>query len=204
VSAEKKQTTQRQVVSSSLCDKHNNADIEQMLLLLAQNRCHCQRGTWSGYCYTNIDSDLCGEHKDEDNYYWHSATRYSKNHHRIKSDNDSSYFCPSYMGSSEAQQIYDVAVDNVGYHDCNWWTNFNHLVNGGIIQQWPKRECHNCNITPCVWPSWCCYFGVPVASGTELLSISGGRVSSWCIWEGSPSAIKQMNLSMKTQTTLIH
>jgi hypothetical protein len=35
-------------VSSLLCDKRNNADIEQMLLLLAQNRCHCQWSTWSG------------------------------------------------------------------------------------------------------------------------------------------------------------
>ena len=38
----------KQVVSSLLCDKRNNADIEQMLLLLAQNRCHRQWGTWSG------------------------------------------------------------------------------------------------------------------------------------------------------------
>jgi hypothetical protein len=38
----------KQVVSSLLRDKRNNAVIEQMLLLLAQNGCHCQRGTWSG------------------------------------------------------------------------------------------------------------------------------------------------------------
>jgi len=38
----------KQIVSSSPCDKRNNADIKQMLLLLAQNRCHCQWGTWSG------------------------------------------------------------------------------------------------------------------------------------------------------------
>ena len=30
-----------------------------------------------------------------------------------------------------------------------------------------------------------------MASGTELLSTSGGRVSSWGIWEGSTPAIKQ-------------
>jgi len=38
----------KQVVSSLLCDKRNNAGIEQMLLLLAQDRCHHQWGTWSG------------------------------------------------------------------------------------------------------------------------------------------------------------
>jgi len=39
----------KQVVSSLLCDKRNNADIEQvLLLLLTQNRCHHQWGTWSG------------------------------------------------------------------------------------------------------------------------------------------------------------
>ena len=38
----------KQVVSSSLCDKRNNAATEQMLLLLSQNRCHRQWGTWSG------------------------------------------------------------------------------------------------------------------------------------------------------------
>jgi hypothetical protein len=56
-------------VSSLLCDKRNNADIEQMLLLLAQNRCHRQWGTWSGCRYTNTDYHLCVEHKDEGNYH---------------------------------------------------------------------------------------------------------------------------------------
>jgi hypothetical protein len=38
----------KQAVSSFLCDKRNNADIEQMLLLLAQNRFHRQWGAWCG------------------------------------------------------------------------------------------------------------------------------------------------------------
>jgi hypothetical protein len=31
---------------------------------------------------------------------------FSKNHHRIKSDNDSAHFCPSHMGSSEGKDIH--------------------------------------------------------------------------------------------------
>jgi hypothetical protein len=32
-----------------------------------------------------------------------------------------------------AQQIYDVAMDNVGYHDSNWWTHFHHLDSSGTL-----------------------------------------------------------------------
>jgi len=38
--------------------------------------------------------------------------------------------------------------------------------------------------------SWYSFDGIPVASGTELLSATGRRVSTWDIWKSTSSAVK--------------
>jgi hypothetical protein len=32
-----------------------------------------------------------------------------------------------------AKQVHDVAMDNVVYYDCNWWTYFSHLDSSRIL-----------------------------------------------------------------------
>ena len=49
----------KQVLRSWLCDKRNNVYTEQMLLLLAQNRRHCQWGAWRGNDWRMLFLLLC-------------------------------------------------------------------------------------------------------------------------------------------------